>query len=216
MFDLDGTLLSTLPTITHYVNKTLQNHNIPPISEEECKGFIGDGARKLIQRSLASRGDFSPELESVIYNEYLADYDKDPYYMTEPYEGIPELISALRHAGVICAVISNKQDSSTKAAIAHFFGDAFAEVRGGIDGVPLKPDPASALSILSSLGVRPDEVMYIGDTAVDMRTGKSMNAALTVGVLWGFRDRAELEAGGADIIVGTPSEILLHLNCQPK
>ncbi len=212
MFDLDGTLLSTLPTITHYVNKTLQNHNIFPITEEECKGFIGDGARKLIHRSLASRGAFTSELESVIYNEYLTSYDCDPYYMTEPYEGIPELISALRGAGIICAVISNKQDFSTKSAISHFFGDAFAEVRGGVDGVPLKPDPTAALSMLSSLGVSPDEVMYIGDTAVDMRTGKNINAALTVGVLWGFRDRSELEAGGADLIISAPDEIMSYLN----
>ncbi len=206
MFDLDGTLLSTLTTITHYVNKTFQKYDILPITEDECKYFVGDGARKLIARALKSRG--AADKNDEIYGSYLKEYDTDPYYLTEPYSGIPELIKALKDCGVALAVISNKQDSSTRLAINHFFGDDIDITRGGIDGIPLKPDPAAPLDILSTLGISPRQTVYVGDTGVDMETGGRMGAALTVGVLWGFRDKAELEAHGADIIASSPADIL--------
>ncbi len=211
MFDLDGTLLNTLSTITYYVNKTLQIFNILPISEDECKSFIGDGADKLIERSLKSRGEYTADFKRSVLEKYLALYDTDPFFLTKIYDGVFELVSELKNRGVICAVISNKQNTSTLLAIEHFFSGIFTAVRGGIAGLPLKPDPSSALQLLSELGVTPDEVMYIGDTAVDMHTGKNMGAALTVGVLWGFRDEAELRCSGADITVEKPCEILSQL-----
>ncbi len=212
MFDLDGTLLATLPTITYYVNQTLQKYDIPSISEEECKSFIGDGARALIYRALASKGDFSEEYSASVLKSYLALYDTDPYYLTEPYSGINELLSQLAERGIALAVISNKQNSSTCSAIKHFFGTRFSLVRGGIDGVPLKPDPTSAISMLRELEISPSETAYIGDTAVDMRTGKNMGAALTVGVLWGFRDKQELLSSGADVIINTPLQLLSEID----
>ncbi len=208
MFDLDGTLLNTIVSITHYVNKTLQKYGISPISEQDCKSFVGNGAKKLVDRTLVFRERYTEEFAEEFYRAYMAEYDADPLYLTHPYDGIPELIGKLRESGARLAVISNKQDASTVPVIKHFFGDAIDIVRGGREGFPLKPSPEVPLSILKELGVSPSECVYVGDSEVDMQTGKNMGAALTVGVSWGFRSFEVLVSSGADTVVGSVDELL--------
>ncbi len=208
IFDLDGTILNTIDAITHFVNKTLQNHQIEEITVDECKYFIGDGARLLIERSLASKGITDKNLNERVLSEYNSSYDKDPFYITRPYDGIPELLSSLKQMGIRLAVLSNKPHTTTVSLVNHFFGGVFDIVYGGRSGVPLKPNAAAADEIISTLGVKSTETVWIGDTATDVNTGKNLGVCKNIGVLWGFRKYDELHSAGATHIVENPYEIL--------
>jgi phosphoglycolate phosphatase len=127
---------------------------------------------------------------------------------TRPYDGMQELLRALSNLGVKLAVLSNKPHDATVEVVKALLPDAgFDIVRGALPRVPRKPDPAAALAIAAELGARPAECLYVGDTAVDMKTAAAAGMK-AVGVLWGFRDRTELVESGADFIVGRPAEIL--------
>ncbi len=207
IFDLDGTILNTITTITYFVNKTLQKHSILPITEGECKTFIGDGARKLIERSVGSKGDFSPQLVTEILGEYNAAYDGDPYHLTERYEGMAELLLELKGRGVKLGVISNKPHSTTCSAVEHFYPGVFDEVMGGRSELPLKPHTKAAEIMLATLASSADEVIYVGDSGVDMLFGRAFGARLTLGALWGFRSEEELVRCGADKVFSSVSEM---------
>jgi phosphoglycolate phosphatase len=159
-------------------------------------------------RAFDSRGGISTELFEEALASYLADYDASPYHLTEKYDGIDELVVWLRDNGIKLAVLSNKQDISTRAAVKRFFGDAFDIVHGGREGIPLKPNPDGCYEILSKLGFSPDECAYIGDSDVDAVTGKNMGARLNVSALWGFRTKEELVAAGAVCFASSPRDII--------
>lgn len=211
IFDLDGTLLNTLPTIMHYLNATLGKFGYRDVSDSDTKRYIGDGAYMLIKRALGEQGERDEEKILEVLSDYKVAYDVSPLYLTEIYEGVPEMLRALKNKGVRLAVLSNKPDSAAVAVVSHFFGDLFDIVRGGIDGVPLKPDATSALDILEKMNVAPDEAAFIGDTAVDIETAGNMGAGLSVGVLWGFREKEELSEAGADLICSRAEEIASHI-----
>ena len=206
IFDLDGTVLNTIVTITYFVNETLQKHGISSITETECKTFIGDGARKLIQRSLASKGIFDKEALEKILPKYNSAYDENPFHLTEKYEGIESLLMELKVRGIKLGVISNKPHPTTVSAIAHFYPSVFDLVVGGREGVPLKPAVAAGEAMLRELGVSAEEVIYVGDSGVDMTFGKAIGAAYTIGAGWGFRGEEELLSAGADrVFMDAPS-----------
>lgn len=200
IFDLDGTILNTITTITYFVNQTLQKYDILPIAESECKTFIGDGARKLIERSLASKGVFDKAMIEEILPLYNLSYDENPFYLTERYEGIEPLLHQLKEKEIKLGVISNKPHPTTVSAIAHFYPDLFDLVVGGREGVPLKPASAAGEAMLTRLGVSANEVIYVGDSGVDMTFGKAIGAAYTLGAGWGFRGKEELISAGADSV----------------
>ena len=207
IFDLDGTLFNTLTSIRYFLNKTLEENGIEGITEEQCKIFVGNGARKLIERCFKHRGIDDGELLEKVLQQYNASYNAEATYLTEPYEGIVGMLEGLKAMGMSLAVISNKPEPTVKQVAALTPG-MYAIVRGGREGVPLKPDPTAVYEMLEELDVKPCETVYVGDTSVDMKTGKAFGAYLTVGVTWGFRDRRELEESGADHIVDTASELL--------
>lgn len=211
IFDLDGTLLYTLKTITYYLNNTLTANGVPSITEEQCRVFIGNGARTLVKRALSSHGINDAELAYKVWFEYNRDYNKNTLYLTEAYEGIPELIDELKSRGIILGVLSNKPDDTTCAIIAEKFDSYFDIVHGGRDEILLKPAPDGLVKLMDELSVSPDEVMYLGDTGVDIVTGKSAGVRKTVGVAWGYHPPEELLAEGADLIVNTPSDVLKEL-----
>jgi len=211
IFDLDGTLLDTIGTITYYVNKVIIDEGLSPITEEECKYFAGNGAETLIRRTLKSKGIEDESEVKRILGLYKHEYDSAPLYGTAPYDGIIDVLKNLKKKGILTAVISNKQHEATVPAVRHFLGDLIDVVRGGKDGVPLKPAPDGVYAIMKELDVMSDEVVYVGDTGVDMETGKAFGANRTVGVLWGFRKREELERAGADRIIFAPSELLTEV-----
>lgn len=211
IFDLDGTLLDTLETIRYYVNRQMTAAGLSEITAEECKYFVGDGPEQLIRRALSSRGysDEGGVLKTL--GKYKADYDSDPFYLTRPYEGICEMLRRLSDMGFKTAVISNKQHEAAEPAVRHFFGDLIDIARGSRAGVPLKPAPDAIIEIMNELGVSAADVAYIGDTGVDMRTGKTFSAAKTIGVEWGFRTRDELIENGADATVSSADELISEI-----
>ncbi len=206
IFDLDGTLLDTLETLAYYGNRTLEKYGLAPYEKDAYRYMIGNGAKVLIQRMLEGRA--REDLFDAAYKTYIDAYHADTLYKTEIYPGIEKMLVALRGKGLQLSVLSNKPHEATVPILKNFFGaDTFAEMRGAMEGVPIKPDPTAALEIAEKLGALPAECLYIGDTAVDMETGKRAGF-YTIGVLWGFRDEEELRLGGADRIITNPAEIL--------
>lgn len=209
IFDLDGTLLNTINTLTHYVNKTLQKHGFGSLSADDVRAVVGNGARDLIKKCLALVGaEPSAEEFERVFSDYKAAYDTDLTYLTEPYAGIPELICELRRRGVKLGVISNKQHGATVPIVKKFFGDGFDSVFGAVDGYPLKPDPARLIWMAKEFGVELSEIAYFGDMGGDVITGKNAGVGIVGGVLWGYQDAGALAAFGADRLFENPEDIL--------
>lgn len=208
IFDLDGTVLDTINTITHYVNVTLERHGIEKITADECKYFAGNGARLLIERALKSKGITDEETITALLDEYNAAYNANTLYLTKPFEGINELLLGLKAHGIKTAVISNKPNPTVQPIVDSFFKGVFDVAFGGLDGVPLKPDPVVPRMVLEKLGISESETAWIGDTSVDVETGKNLGVSLNIGVLWGFRKIDELIGAGADIVVERAEDIL--------
>lgn len=148
-----------------------------------------------------------PDNLSYYFDSYMRELNVYADYEVRPYDGIPDVLKAMKKAGLKIAVFSNKPDEATQKVIHKHFGDCFDFVLGKKDENPKKPDPTGALMIAEHFGIAPQNIMYMGDTDTDMQTGK--NAGMfTVGVLWGFREREELERNHADAIAGDPLELL--------
>ena len=208
IFDLDGTLLYTLDSILYPLNATLASEGLKEITIDQCRDFIGDGARLLVRRAVGESGDVDNETIERVLREYNAAYNSDPLPYTYPYDGITSLVDGLVDAGITVGVVTNKPEPTAIQLVRHFFGDKVAFVRGGRSGAVLKPDPTDTLDALTSHGGVPSECAFVGDTAVDVRTARNMRAALCIGVLWGFRTREELERESPDIFVEEAHEIL--------
>lgn len=203
---MDGTTVNTIDSISYFANKALGKYSLPPIPTERYKKLVGDGARVLVSRMIAEVGGSDTDIERVL-PEYNSSYDADFLYLTKPYDGIVDMLNELKARGVICTILSNKPDDTAKKVSDALFGSLISICYGGRAGKPLKPDPEGVFEIMDELGVSADEVLYIGDTATDMCTGKSAGL-YTIGVKWGFRDTNELLGAGADAIISEPSELL--------
>lgn len=207
IFDLDGTLLNTIKTINYYLNLALSTYGLGSVSEEDTMRFVGDGAIKLIERALDRVGADSSLFDSV-YKTYNEAYNSSPYYLTEVYEGIPELLSALKGKEIRLAVLSNKPDFAVKATIGKFLPDTFDIVRGGVDGVPLKPSPDALFEILREFGFTPDETAYIGDSEPDVLTAQNARIKNAIFVTYGFRTADQLIYAGAKTVVDKAFDII--------
>ena len=203
LFDLDGTLTNTLQDIADAMNRSLRLHGLPEWPLDAYRYLVGDGAKKLAERAVRDR----QELALSVQREYQAYYETHTLVATRPYEGVPDMLHALQEKGLKLAVFSNKPDADTKNVVAHFFPEIrWACVRGQVEGIPVKPDPAGALLTAAAMGVEPSEVLYLGDTATDMRCAR--NAGMfPVGALWGFRTEEELRASGASCLAARPTDV---------
>lgn len=208
IFDLDGTLTDTLESLTYSVNATLRELGLSQITDEQCKAFVGSGARKLIERSLKAAGD--PELLHVekAMEVYGRIFKENCTYHVAPYEGIVEMLETLKGLGIKLAVLSNKPHVQTQDVVTTFFGnDMFTCVQGQQEGIPRKPDPTAVFMIAKALDVASDACLYIGDSDVDMKTGCAAGVT-TIGVSWGFRSKEVLKENGAIYIVDKAEEII--------
>lgn len=207
VFDMDGTLVDTIQSIAYFANNALNKYGLPSIETEKYKLLVGNGARVLVERMIKTVGGSEEQFEKVL-PEYNTTYDNDFLYLTEAYAGVCEMLSELKKLGIKTAILSNKPDVTAKKVSEALFEEGLIDVcYGARDGIALKPDPAGVFEILKEFGATKEECLYIGDTATDIKTAK--NAGLTsIGVLWGFRDRAELESAGADHIIQNPAEII--------
>lgn len=208
IFDLDGTLSDSIHSIKYSGDKTMEKFGYGPFSVEQYKYFVGDGAKNLVKRALAAGGDEQLVHFEEAYALYREIFRENCMYRVRPYDGIPELLAALKAQHVKIAVLSNKPHAETVNVIETLYGKGYFDViEGQKEGLAIKPSPDGVFRILEQLCLGADELLYLGDTATDMKTGKSAGA-FTVGALWGFRDRAELEEGGADAIIEYPLELL--------
>jgi phosphoglycolate phosphatase len=209
IFDLDGTVLDTVSSIAHYANYALERHGIEPIETKEFRYLAGGGVVSLLRGVLKYRGrDGDEALYKSLYRTYNDAYNADASYLTTVFDGMKETLDELKARGVRIAIVSNKPDYAAHEVVEKLYGQGYFDfVTGQTGAYPLKPDPASTLSVIERFGVEKSEVLYIGDTSTDMQTAK--NAGLyAVGVLWGFRGRDELLASGADVLLSHPSELL--------
>ncbi|MEN8190973.1 MAG: HAD family hydrolase [Thermodesulfobacteriota bacterium] len=214
IFDLDGTLLDTVEDLADAANQVLSRGGFPIHPVEKYNHFVGDGLKTLIKRILPP-----DRVDEQTVRECMESFGE--IYITmwnnksRPYGGITEMLKSLKEQGVELAVLSNKpHDFTTMCVQESFSKDLFSHVFGQREGIPKKPDPAGALEIARLLGLNPAEIVYVGDTSVDMTTGRDAGM-FTLGVLWGFRDREELEQSGAGKIIEHPQEIVDHVltNC---
>ncbi len=208
IFDLDGTLSDSIHSIKYSGDRTMEKFGYGPFSVEQYKYFVGDGARNLVKRALTAGGDTQLMHFEEAYALYREIFKENCMYRVRPYEGIPELLATLKVQHVKIAVLSNKPHAETVNVIETLYGKGYFDViEGQKEGLAIKPSPDGVFRILEQLGLGVEDLLYLGDTATDMKTGKSAGA-FTVGALWGFRDRAELEEGGADAIIEYPLELL--------
>ena len=207
IFDLDGTLADTLESMAYITNIIMEKFGLKTLPVDNFRYYSGEGANMLIRRALKDAGD--PELTHYeegqrLYREMFA---ADPMYKVVPYEGMPETLKELKKRGIRLAVCSNKPHPAAVKVIAQLYGDDFDMVLGQSDAIRRKPAPDGPLMIAGKFGVRPEECMYVGDTSTDMKTGKAAGM-FTVGALWGFRDREELNANGADLVAEHPTDLV--------
>ena len=209
IFDLDGTLLNTLGDLRAATNHALEVRGLPPHSMEEIRQFIGNGIRLLIRRAMPE-GTPEAEIDAAL-DDFKAYYAAHIHDRTVPYDGIPQLLTALRKRGIKVAVLSNKIDSASQQLIEYFFPGKTDVVFGEHVGVPRKPDPTSCRMVMQQLGVQPEQVLYVGDSGTDMQTAKN-TGLYAVGVTWGFRSKEVLLEYGADVLVHRPEQILQILD----
>lgn len=207
LFDLDGTLLDTIDDLADSMNSVLEMFGYPTHGVDKYKYFVGDGMDVLVRRALP----VSLKEESIVAGCVAAmkeEYSSRWADKTRPYEGIPELLNALSSSGVRLSILSNKPHEPTGIVVSKMLsGWKFEMVVGVRDGVPRKPDPAAAISIAESLGIVPDEFLYLGDTNTDMKTAVAAGM-FPAGALWGFRTADELIETGARILVRHPADLL--------
>ncbi|MEZ3487491.1 MAG: HAD family hydrolase [Lachnospiraceae bacterium] len=208
IFDLDGTLTDTLESLTFSVGETLREMGLPGISEDECRSFVGNGARVLMERALKAAGEEDLTRIDEGMERYGRIFDANCTYHVTPYEGVTGMLEKLRKMEVKLAVLSNKPHRQTVKVVREIFGEGvFDYVQGQQEGIPRKPDPAGVFRLLEKLEVTKEECLYAGDSEVDIRTGRNAGVR-TIIAAWGFRSREELKAAGADTIIGRPEELL--------
>ena len=205
IFDLDGTILNTLEDLAAAGNWICRKRGWPEHTVEGYRQLVGTGMRNLL-RLLDPMGDSDPGLDDALA-EYMDHYGQHCLEKTAPYPGIPALLAELKERGVKLAVYSNKGDRFCGEIVEHFFPGVFDVIRGKVDSVPVKPDPAGLALVMDALGAETATTLYVGDSNVDMETAKN-GALVSCGVTWGFRGRRELEEAGAVHLADTAEELL--------
>ena len=205
IFDLDGTLLNTLDDLSESVNYALEQCGYPKRSVDEVRKFIGNGVVKLMER--ATPDGISKDSQEKCLGLFRLHYLEHMRDNTRPFEKIPELLEELKERGVLTAVVSNKLHSAVVGLCDEFFGDNLTCAFGVEKEDERKPSPANVFKAIEKLGVTAKQVVYAGDSEVDVQTAN--NAGIDcIGVTWGYRDRSELAEAGARFIVDSPDEIL--------
>ncbi len=209
LFDMDGTILDTLADIGESMNRVLTSFGFTSHPLDAYRYLVGEGSAVLVEKALPDTAR-KPDIIQKCLRAYQEDYGCHWREHTRLYPGIAELLDGLLDRNVRMAILSNKFHEFTWQCYEHFFKRwPIDPVLGIRDGIPRKPDPAAALEIAEYLGLSPSRILYVGDTAVDMKTAVSAGM-FPVGVLWGFRTREELLANGAQFLAEHPVQILEH------
>jgi phosphoglycolate phosphatase len=205
VFDLDGTLLDTVDTISYHLNRALSECGFDTVNREKTRAFVGNGPRRLIERALGEK--LTQESYDAVFGIYDKSYNASPSYLTKPYSGIVDLVLNLKKEGYLIGIISNKQEKIVQKTVKEVFGDLFDSVLGQVDNIPVKPDPKAMARVFDSLGVAPSMTVYVGDSEVDIISGHNIGAKKTIGVTWGFRSKDTLVDAGAEYIADSADEL---------
>jgi phosphoglycolate phosphatase len=207
-FDLDGTLLDTLDDLADSMNRTLSANDLPTHPVDAYKYFVGAGMRALAQRVLPADRKGDTAIEDILFDGARAEYAKRWAEKTKPYAGIPEMLDELTRRGIRMAVLTNKPDDFAQLCVNELLPHwKFDIIQGVSDAIPPKPDPTGGQFVIREFGIPAEEFIYVGDTAIDMKTGTGAGM-FTVGVLWGFRLADELLENGAMKLISDPTELL--------
>ena len=204
IFDLDGTLLSTLADLAASTNYALRTHHMPERSLDEVRRFVGNGVKKLMERAIPD-GLNNPLFEETFatFRQHYMQHNLDT---TQPYPGIMQLLEQLKTEGKNIAVVSNKFYAATRELCRHFFGDLVPVAIGEREDIRKKPAPDTVIEALRELGVDKEGAVYIGDSDVDIMTAKNSGMPC-VSVLWGFRDKEFLLEHGATTLISQPKDM---------
>ena len=204
IFDLDGTILDTLDDLADAANAALRECGYPERTKDEVRLFVGNGIRRLIERAVPEgTGEEDIVKTHETFTAYYSIHCKDK---TRPYEGIPELVRALKANGIHSAVVSNKADYGVKALCEEYFEGLFDMSVGEREGIRKKPAPDSVFEAMRVMGAQSSQTVYIGDSDVDVMTAQNSGIDC-IGVSYGFRGREFLEAHGAKVIADTVDEL---------
>ncbi|MBT3427114.1 MAG: HAD family hydrolase [Gammaproteobacteria bacterium] len=210
LFDLDGTLLNTLSSISTAFNQALEQMGYPQHSTEQYRYFIGDGVFQCARRCLPVKEANKATIARLVELERI-EYQKSWHQQVQPYDGVADLLVEIGKRKLSTAVLTNKDQQAAEQCVQRFFpSHEFSHILGYDGTRPHKPDPTGGNWILEKLGIDEKHAMMVGDTAVDILTGKACKMR-AVGVLWGFREAAELNEAGADHIIQQPCELLALL-----
>ncbi len=206
VFDLDGTILDTLTDLAAAVNAALSRHGYPKRGVGEVCSFVGNGVKKLIERAVPD--GTTPKETDAVFEDFMAYYRLHCADATAPYDGIPEILSDLRAAGVRLAVLSNKAHAATVALCERYFPQLFDAVLGEREamGIRKKPAPDALLALMHEMGVTAGETVYIGDSDVDVQTAAAAGVDL-LAVSWGFRSAKLLREAGATVIADSAEQL---------
>ena len=205
IFDLDGTLVDTIDDLTAAMNAALTHFALPTHSAQDCKMMIGNGATRFAERALPPDKQDLAEKVLALMREHYRD---NCFENSRLYDGMGETVQNLHQRGLRLAMLTNKDHVIASRIIEHFFDpDTFQYVIGATQGQRIKPDPGTTLGIVKAMKLSCEDIMFVGDSAVDIDTAKAARIC-SVGAAWGFRGRGELIAAGADIIIDSPREIL--------
>ncbi len=209
VFDLDGTTVNSLNSIAYFANETLKRFGQKTFSVDEYRHLAGGGAKKLI-RNLVNASGAPEELYEPMLEDWVTTYDNNFLYLTESYEGVAEMLKALREQDIHTAIVTNKHGPTGKKICDTLFGTDGSMLEIFVGAYPemvLKPAPDEIWKLIDRYGIERSECMYCGDHTIDMVTGKGAGV-VTVGVTWGFHTREALAEAGADYVVDVPREIV--------
>lgn len=233
LLDLDGTLVNTLYSLQDSMNKTMELFHLDAISLDQTRKYVGNGYHKFVERSIAATADrlyreaekweekdedkafdLDQQADEVMScyddacKEYMRIFADNCTYRAEPYEGMREALTYLKSAGVKIACITNKSLHEAEKVLTSAFGDGFFDYISADDGThPLKPDAGVVQDTLRHLELGCDEVVFVGDTRTDMETAQKAGIP-SIGCLYGFRDRKELEKSGATVMIESAKDLL--------
>lgn len=208
LFDLDGTLLNTITDLTNATNHTLARYGYPTHTEEAVLAMVGRGIRNLVI-SATPGGEDNPNFEAILA-DYLAYYEVHKLDATAPYAGISEMLAALKEAGYLMAIVSNKLDGAVRELHKMFFSSTVSIAIGERAGMARKPAPDLVHLAMDMLGVSAEDCMYVGDSEVDIATAKNSGLPC-LSVTWGFRTEAALREAGGERFFATPKALAEYL-----
>ncbi len=205
IFDLDGTLLNTIDDLASSGNYVLKKLDLPQHSVEDFKKMVGNGVPNLVEQMLTptARGGATQQMALQMFVNNYSMHSADT---TAPYDGIPLLLAALKKANFKLGVLSNKEDTIANRVVNTYFPDVFDMVCGHIKNMPLKPNPAQLLTMCTMFGCDASEVLFVGDSEVDVMTAANANMQCC-SVLWGYRTKEELKKAGAKVFAQTQKEL---------